>query len=296
MWSAAANCIVLLDETGAVVYPADIEYANDGVDLGESLVYLDVAAKDADSLSAALSAGSQDIKLEDNLTLKTEVTIPAGKKVTLDLNNKKLSTEKTGERSKYLNVEGELTIVNGTIDARGIQIYEGAKLVIGKDAKVVVNNVDSNGGAALWVYKGGNVEINGGTFTAVAGDKAKEQGDIQYEPGVINNSGTVTINDGVFTAENTGCYAINNYGTLVINGGTFTAWRGVVDTTVNTEKNLIGNTTINGGTFTVTDATAGGHVIYAEGAGVVVNVTGGTFSSEDFSIGEGVTFSDTRTK
>ena len=31
MWSAAANCIVLLDETGAVVYPADIEYANDEI-------------------------------------------------------------------------------------------------------------------------------------------------------------------------------------------------------------------------------------------------------------------------
>ena len=297
MYSKANDCIVLVNAEDAankvVVYPEDITYdANDCVSLEASVKYLDVAANDVAALEEALVTGNENIKLEADIKLETEITLPAGSNVTLDLNGHKLTTDKPdGSRSKYL-VAGKnstLTIVNGEISARGIQVNNGGKLVIGKDANVVVNAVDDNGGACIWINEGGEVVIDGGTFTATGGDKATTAEDIGPEPGVINNSGTLTINDGTFTALNTGCYAINNYGTLVINGGTFKAWRGVLSSTA-------GTLTVNGGDFTVTDTSAGGHVIYAAGAGVVVNVTGGTFSSEDFSIGEGVTFSDTRTK
>jgi type IV pilus assembly protein PilA len=290
MWSKEANCIVLLNAENALVFPTGITYANDGVLLEDSDKYIDIKANDANTLADALENGNNTITLDADVTLKNQVKIPANATVTLDLNGNTIKTEQVTGRSKYLDVAGELTIVNGTIEARGIEIMDGGKLIIGKDAKVTVNNVDDNGGAAIWVYKGGEVEINGGTFAATGGDYVNDKStDLKYEPGVINNSGKITINGGDFSAIKSGCYAVNNSGTLVINSGNFKALRGVIATTA-------GTVTITGGTFTVTDPSAGGHIIYADGADVVVNITGGTFSSEKFHTGNGATINDTRTK
>jgi prepilin-type N-terminal cleavage/methylation domain-containing protein len=271
-WNPEAKAVCLVkEEDKSVVFPDEgYTFADTWTNLEASVKYLDIAASDVATLEEALVTGNDTIKLEADITLKNQVMIPADAKVTLDLNGKTITTEQVTGRSKYLDVAGELTIVNGTIKARGIEVMDGGKLVIGKDAKVAVSNVDANGGACLWIYAGGEVVVDGGTFTATNGNN---DGNLETaDPGVINNSGTITINDGTFT--NSGdCYAIinNDKATMTINGGNFTGNRGVVAAQG-------GTVVINGGTFTVTgESPIPAHVVYADDGNVTIN--GGTFTN-----------------
>ena len=279
-WYKTYNKIVLAKD-GEVVYPvdnqelvdsfaADLEKTGDDqvlFDLEGGYKYVDIVAKDVKSLSAALEAGNENITLSADVQLKEQIKIPADADVTIDLNGKKLTTVKTGGRSKYLDCAGNVTIVNGTFEGRGIEVLDGGKLTIGKDAKLTVKNVDSNGGAALWIYAGGEVVVDGGTFEALNGASDNNMNNI--EPGVINNDGKLTINAGTFTGSSD-VYAIINTGEMTINGGTFKANRGVVSV----EK---GTVTINGGYFEVTgEHVAPAHVVYACGTSKV-DVKGGEF-------------------
>ena len=270
-WYKTYNKIVLAKD-GEVVYPvdnqelvdsfaADLEKTGDDqvlFDLEGGYKYVDIVAKDVKSLSAALEAGNENITLSADVQLKEQIKIPAGADVTIDLNGKKLTTVKTGGRSKYLDCAGNVTIVNGTFEGRGVEVLDGGKLTIGKDAKVTVNNVDSNGGAALWIYAGGEVVVDGGEFAAINGTQGTSG------PGVINNSGKLTINGGKFTTPNSGCYAVINEGETTINGGDFSGWRGVIAA----DKGTI---TINGGKFTKSSDAASSYCVYSGGGKVVIN-------------------------
>ncbi len=286
-WHAGHNVIVLADvENKVVLYPTDNQTlvdsfaddlnANPAVlfNLEAGQIYVDVVTSSYKEFKAALEIGTENVKLTDDLKMKEEITIPEGATVNLDLNGKTLTTAKQliGGRSKYLNTSGDLTITNGTIEARGVQVYEGGKVTI--EEGVTINAVDDNGGAAIWVCEGGVAVINGGTFTA----KGTGSSEINYAPGVINNSGTLTINDGTFKSEDSDCYSVNNTGTLTINGGEFSAKRGIVAASD-------GAVEINGGKFTVTDDAQSGWTLYAYDG--EVTVTAGEFSGP-----RGVTVAD----
>ena len=286
-WNQANNKIFLAttntDGTPKeVVFPANSEdlIAEGAVNhaLKGGYVYVDIVADTAKDLEKALTKGNEKITLEADLVLKSETMIAEGANVTLDLNGKTLTTKETTGRHKYLNVDegATLTIKNGTAALRGVGVY--GKVVVEETA--TIQSIDANGGACLWVYEGGEVVINGGTFEATAGDYSAENTDVTYEPAAIaNQGGTVTINGGTFTTLESGCYAVNLMsGTTVINGGTFKGLRGVVSANE-------GTVTINGGEFTVT-GTEGTpcYAVYADNATVTVN--GGTFSSpvSDFCV------------
>lgn len=289
-WNETKNKIFLA-KTDANGNPTEVVFPEKSADLiAEGAVnhalkggykYVDIVASDVKTLQNALTKGNEKIKLEENVTLKSETMIPAGANVTLDLNGKTLTTAETTGRHKYLDVDAgaTLTITNGTAALRGVGVY--GKVVVGEGA--TVQSIDANGGACLWVYEGGEVVIDGGIFTATGGDFAANN-DHVLEPGVIsNNGGTVTINGGTFSAPASGCYAINNNaGTLVINGGTFSAMRGVVAAAG-------GEVTINGGTFTVDNNVHGLYAVYASNGSVTVN--GGTFAGRtaDFTVNSGAT-------
>ncbi len=289
-WYKTYNTIVLANHeetTPVVVYPTKNEelanaFVTDLAKTGAEQVlfdlelgffqYVEIEVEKPEDALNALGKG-QSITLTEDVTVAKAPEIPAGANTTLDLGGKTLSTtqnESTG-RSDYLNVRGTLTLENGTFNGRGIQVWEGGKLIIGKDAQISINCVDTNGGAAIWVYKGGEVVIDGGTFKATGGDKATDEAGIVLEPGVINNSGKVTINGGTFSAAESGCYAINNAGEIVVNGGDFTAYRGVFACTK-------GTITINNGKFAVTHS-AGGWAAFTSGTGKIV-VNGGQFTSQ----------------
>ena len=285
-WYKTYNIIILVDAENAeepvLVYPTDDKYAatfaddikNDTICFNlenAEAKYVDVNATDVDSLKQAFAAGTKKIKLDADVTMNKVTTVPAGAEIVVDLGGKTLTTaerDSNGSHHYAFDIEGTVTFTNGTIDARGVQVYNGAKLIVGEGA--TINAVDDNGGACIWMYEGSEIIIDGGTFKAMNGD-CDDVNDAagNREPGIINNNkGKIVINAGTFEAKSN-CYAvINNGGEIIINGGTFKASRGVVAADT-------GNVEINGGTFeTAADAKA--WLVYANNGNVVIN--GGTFT------------------
>lgn len=182
------------------------------------------------TLQAAINeaTGNATVTLLANVT--EDVTVPAGKNVTLDLNGHNI-TNKSGHTITVEN-DGELNISDSV-------------------GTGVVDNT-SHGKAAI--YNEGEVTLNGGTF-----ERSAEKGTYSpYGNGgnswyTIANYGTMEINTGV-TVKNAGGYSsmIRNGGdvtadcNLTIKGGNFTGG-------VNTVKNdSFGVLTINGGNFSNT--------------------------------------------
>ncbi len=246
------------------------EITADQVNLADGVQYIDVVANDATSLLAAVTNGSKDIKLSSNVDVTSGLTVLAGSETTIDLGGNTLSTGMADATKHHyaFDIHGTVTLTNGTVDARGIKIYDGGKLIIGEGA--TVNHVDDNGGACLWVYEGAEVVVDGGTFIA-----SKGKNTVATDPAVISNfGGKITINGGKFETTKSYAYAINNFsGEIEINGGEFSGYRGVVAASG-------GKVTINGGEFAVTGNYATdsnvAYVIYANNGNVVIN--DGTFT------------------
>lgn len=204
-------------------------------------------------------------KANDGATIKLlkdtaeDITIPAGKTITIDLNGKTLT-----------NVNSHTILNNGTLTITGA----------GK-----VDNISHGKGA---LYNKGTVFVNGGTF-----DRSKENGKNSNDSGsnswyTIKNVGTMTINDGatVQTAGkdaslgkfsslvSNGYFNAKDYATnkgieqpiLTINGGTFC---GGLNTIKNDDRAKL---TIKGGTFSnYYQAVVQNHNI--------AEITGGTFTA-----------------
>lgn len=246
------------------------------------------------------------VKAADNATVTLlkdvteDVTIPAGKTITLDLNGKTLT-----------NVKDHTILNNGNLTIAGT----------GK-----VDNISHAKGA---LYNKGTVVVNGGTF-----DRSKENGKNKGESGqnswyTIKNVGTMTINDGAIVQTagnnaslgkfsslvsngyfNAGDYT-NNKGLdqpiLTIDGGTF---RGGLNTIKNDDRAKL---TINGGTFSnyyqavvqnhniaeitggtftaASDANAETYGIYNCGCGAEIDlgtltVSGGTFTGATYAVAD----------
>ena len=209
----------------------------------------------ANAISSA-DSGDTVTLLKDT---KEDITIPAGKIITLDLNGMTLT-----------NVDDHTILNNGNLTITGT----------GR-----VDNISHAKGA---LYNKGTVVINGGTF-----DRSQENGMNKGESGqnswyTIKNVGTMKINDGatVQTAGNNaalgkfsslvsnGYFNTNDYNTnkgleqpiLTIDGGTF---RGGLNTIKNDDRARL---TINGGTFSnYYQAVVQNHNI--------AEITGGTFTA-----------------
>ena len=209
----------------------------------------------ANAISSA-DSGDTVTLLKDT---KEDITIPAGKIITLDLNGMTLT-----------NVDDHTILNNGNLTITGT----------GR-----VDNISHAKGA---LYNKGTVVINGGTF-----DRSQENGMNKGESGqnswyTIKNVGTMTINDGatVQTAGNNAALGkfsslvsngyfnagdyTNNKGLdqpiLTIDGGTF---RGGLNTIKNDDRARL---TINGGTFSnYYQAVVQNHNI--------AEITGGTFTA-----------------
>ena len=209
----------------------------------------------ANAISSA-DSGDTVTLLKDT---KEDITIPAGKIITLDLNGMTLT-----------NVDDHTILNNGNLTITGT----------GR-----VDNISHAKGA---LYNKGTVVINGGTF-----DRSQENGMNKGESGqnswyTIKNVGTMTINDGatVQTAGNNaalgkfsslvsnGYFNTNDYNTnkgleqpiLTIDGGTF---RGGLNTIKNDDRARL---TINGGKFSnYYQAVVQNHNI--------AEITGGTFTA-----------------
>ena len=259
-----------------------------------------IGSKEYTTLTAAINEANtgDTVKLVNNVT--ENVTIPAAKTITLDLNGMTLT-----------NVDDHTILNNGNLTIMGT----------GR-----VDNISHAKGA---LYNKGTVVINGGTF-----DRSRENGMNKGESGqnswyTIKNVGTMTINDGatVQTAGNNaalgkfsslvsnGYFNANDYNTnkgldqpiLTIDGGTF---RGGLNTIKNDDRARL---TINGGTFSnyyqavvqnhniaeitggtftaASDANTETYGIYNCGCGAGIDlgtltVSGGTFTGATYAVAE----------
>ena len=240
-------------------------------------------AKKAATAFADVQDG-QTIKLLQDTSVSAALTIDADKKVTLDLNGKKLSTSyRADDPTKHyyaIDNYGTFTLKDssaeqsGEIRARGIENLEGGTMVI-ESGKIVA--IDTNGGAAIWNEANTTLTILGGTFeTEYEGTSGDE-----YGPGCVYSKGTLTISGGTFTSVNKRTYAvISESGTVTI---TPAEGKNV------TISGAHGGVGINGGKATINGGSYGSSDYYglyvsndAETAAVTVN--GGTFNGKEYSV------------
>ena len=287
-------------DVSAYVAKGYVQNENGAVEtLGETNAVAKVGDTYYKTLADAVAAADNNtVTLLKDVT--ADITIPAGKTMTLDLNGKTLT-----------NVNDHTILNNGNLTITGT----------GK-----VDNISHAKGA---LYNKGTVVVNGGTF-----DRSKENGKTSNDSGsnswyTIKNVGSMTIHDGatVQTAGNNttlgkfsslvsngyfnaGDYT-NNRGLeqpiLTIDGGTF---RGGLNTIKNDDHAKL---TINGGTFSnyyqavvqnhniaeitggtftaASDANAKTYGIYNCGCGAEIDlgtltVSGGTFTGATYAVAD----------
>ena len=287
-------------DVSAYVAKGYVQNENGAVEtLGETNAVAKVGDTYYKTLADAVAAADNNtVTLLKDVT--ADITIPAGKTMTLDLNGKTLT-----------NVNDHTILNNGNLTITGT----------GK-----VDNISHAKGA---LYNKGTVVVNGGTF-----DRSKETGKTSNDSGsnswyTIKNVGSMTIHDGatVQTAGNNttlgkfsslvsngyfnaGDYT-NNRGLeqpiLTIDGGTF---RGGLNTIKNDDHAKL---TINGGTFSnyyqavvqnhniaeitggtftaASDANAKTYGIYNCGCGAEIDlgtltVSGGTFTGATYAVAD----------
>ena len=190
---------------------------------------------DATGLNTMLASEEPEVeaRLSDDLVLSAPVSIPAGKKMTLDLGGNKLSGN-----SYLINCAGgEVVLKNGEVESNGRPVYvssgvvtlDGAEVTSkndvaisasGADAKVVMNSgkVAAQESGVL-VTSGAALEINGGEIECydncpIQGNGTSGQGNVE----VVMNGGKLVahIQSAGYTA--CGVYMPNN-GKFVMNGG-----------------------------------------------------------------------------
>lgn len=174
-----------------------------------------------------------------------DITILAGKTITIDLNGKKITNKSadtiTVERGAALTINGTGTVDNVTHGKAAI--VNGGTVVLNgglytRSKEDMENNKDTGGKNSYYTI----LNDNGGVMTINAGVEVKNIG---HFSSMIRNGGTtastLTINGGTFSG---GINTVKNdgAGTLTINGGDFS----------NTTQFVVMNwhkATINGGSF-----------------------------------------------
>ena len=148
----------------------------------------------------------QDTTLHDDYT--ADITVPAGKTVTLNLGGHTLTN--TGSGKATLSVAGNATVKNGTIiggsSYYNIEVKTGGSLTLENVTATAGNNGSS------MIDNWGTLTITSGTYTGglnvvkseegstlnICGGKFTLDYSVSGYTGVILNYGTATINDGEF--------------------------------------------------------------------------------------------------
>ena len=199
--------------------------------------------------------------LTDNVTLTTNLTVPADAKVTLDLNGFTLRGKGSGS---VITVLGELTLENTSDNATGTitggmvyhAYYGPGKVVYGYGGGVrtdeggvfnmnggtIKGNRAEDSGGGVYVGKDSTFNMNGGT---ISGNKAGNGGGVRTDEGGVFNMNGGTISGNYATSDGGGVY---NKGTFNMAGGS------IVGNTAYEDGGGVGNF----GTFTMTDGTIGG--------------------------------------
>ena len=262
----------------ATTASGDYTYSKSGLTLAkgtyyESTVTMAAAAGsnvDLSTLSANYKAKNGDV-LTGTLASNVKISIADGATVTLKDTNINGSGTLTDGDYAGLTPEGDaIIILEGSNTVKGFkENYPGIFAAVGKTLTIQGTgslNTSGNGraagiGACGWGGNCGNIEIAGGTVTAVGGQYAAGIGS-----GPWTSCGTITITGGTVNATGGGT-SMDGTGIGAGNGGS----------TAGTDQSSCGDISITGGTVT---ATGNGN-----GAGI-----GGSWNSKcgTITIGSGV--------
>ena len=267
------------------------------------------AADEGDTLQSKINNASDTVTLTQNYA--EDITIPAGKNITLDLNGKTL-TNKTGhtitvEQGATLTINGEGTVDNVThaksalVNYGEVVLDNGVTLELSSEAGTL--NPYSNGGNSYYTIlndKGATMTINdatvknnGGFSSAIrnGGDEnCNDESHLTIKDGnfsgglnAVKNDecGILTINGGTFS--NTSQYVIMNWNKATINNGTFSvkdSADAVLFTAAYHENRAVGELIVNNGTFTGNGSQKMVENHYGSSYTGTASITGGTFSSD----------------
>ena len=164
-----------------------------------------IGTKGYNSLEGAIQAA----ELEETVVLNSDIDLPTAieiyKKVTINLNNKKLSVSQDTEGNGVFWVRGGHLTING----------EGE-----------VNGVGNNPWNIVIFAEGGEVTINGGTYTNVGAVDDVTGDDQHFDVIYAKGESKITVNGGTFMGE-TPKWILNVHNAsretsqIIVNGGTF---------------------------------------------------------------------------
>lgn len=231
-----------------------------------------VAGKGFDTLQAAIDA-AQDGQTVTLLTDATEdVTIAAGKNITLDLGGKTLTNTNAGKATLTIAKGATATVKNGSIvGGTGYYTIDSYGTATLEDVTATAGNTDSS-----MIRNDGTMTIESGSYSGGLDVVKSEEGS------------TLTINGGMFELS----YAVSNsftgviytYGTTAINGGEFVCsatgpnWASPCVVITGEVTGYKSSTKITGGKFV--NKHARGKIFHGYGKATSDNfeVTGGTFN------------------
>jgi hypothetical protein len=128
------------------------------------------------TIAAAFAEGGTLVLNEDITLTQTALTVPAGKKVSLNLNGNNITANKAALDAIVVEEGGELVIDGeGTVKAidggNGFTIYCQGKLTI--NGGTYESGVDENGepNAVIYARDNGKIYVNGGVYPNAANSK-----------------------------------------------------------------------------------------------------------------------------
>ena len=216
------------------------------------------------------------IKLEQNFN--ESITIPAGKKITLDLNGKTL-TGKLKDGVASITNNGTLTIKDGMGNGKITRetAEDHTHYVIDNQGTLTIESGEVSIKSPVAMPKGASLIRNAGNKEAtltITGGKIFQAGFIAVKNddlGILNITGGEIGTSGD-TATNTAS-AVQNWGRADITGGTIgNIWTGIWNDRYDSETNISGNATVAGTVVVKRDYTNGNPTKKPK-----LKITGGTF-------------------
>ena len=292
-----------------VLTMAPVAFAADGVEPTDGTGSSEAAPAKTLQKQIDEAENGATITLNDNYT--EDITIPADKVITLNLNDKKLTNVQsdtiTVTKGAKLTIEGAGTVDNVTHAKSALVNYGEVVLNNGvtlerssekgtlspyspggnscytilndKGATMTINDatVKNNGGFSSAIRNGGDENCNDASNLTI--------NDGNFSGGInsVKNDecGILTINGGTFS--NTSQYVIMNWNKATINNGTFSvkdSADAVLFTAAYRANRAVGELIVNNGTFTGNGSQKMVENHYGSSYTGTESITGGTFSSD----------------
>ena len=264
------------------------------------------------TLAGAIAAASDRATVKLIKDIKEDITVPAGKSITIDLNSKSITNSSsdtiTVAQGANLTIKGTGTVDNITHGKAALVNYGTAVLDGGTYTRSLEdeeNNKDSAGKNSFYTIlndKGGNMTIkngvnvtnkghfssmirNGGDSASQSASKLKINGG-SFSGGIntVKNDelGELTVSGGFFS--NTSQFVIMNWHKANLSGGSFEAndsAEAVLFTSKYLENRAVGELTVTGGTYISKDnqKVLCDRYDNSEKYKGTATITGGTFST-----------------